>query len=596
MLFVPVSAEVKRRVKTYLDVMVDTVAGGFGGLLLLLLIEVFNLPLSKISLFIFFFSIAWLGCTLLMRSEYLNTFRKELSSFLPEEKPEKPAIDHRKMLVGLLNIINGSSPKVSQEQLLFALTREEIVNRKAFKRPLLRLLTHDCSTVRAAVLRNLSNWPPRRIKLRMDRFLDDLDPEVRSAALEYLVAHDPKTNELQIRKKLETHDPALSGNLFLKLLAVSRNNATLRTQWKLEPYFKSVVSKLALMPLSERQAWTKVLLKASVPLAAKPGTDFILTSLAHQDPEVVAAAIRAAGAARSQSLVLPLIGLLSESPYRPLVKQELRGYGDELVEALPRFFAEKLPAVEDARHLPSLLKTGSSQKTVSFLLALVEVYYPNDLILRKETYRALNTLQQKIPRLKISANRIDRLIFQEIAALHLMEKISNVQRHLVTGQSAEISAARAGFIKLLERRRAGNLSRLFRLLGLCYPAGDIIPIYRAFTQVEGEHYASALELLDNLLKPSLRKRIVPVLERILLTKKDTQPPLRLAKRAKLEKAQTNGFTQLLQGSDSRLKLAVIYLIEQLGETKFIPLLTDRLQDANPRVANMAKRSLARLRH
>lgn len=79
MLFVPISAEVKSRVKTYLDVMVDTVAGGFGGLLLLLLIDVLHLPLNKVSLFIFFSSMTWLVCTLLMRSEYLNTFRRALS-------------------------------------------------------------------------------------------------------------------------------------------------------------------------------------------------------------------------------------------------------------------------------------------------------------------------------------------------------------------------------------------------------------------------------------------------------------------------------------------------------------------------------------
>lgn len=596
MLFVPVSAEVKRRVKTYLDVMVDTVAGGFGGLLLLLLIEVFNLPLSKISLFIFFFAIAWLGCTLLMRAEYLNTFRKELSSFLPEEKSEKPAINHRKMLVGLLNIINGSSPGFSQAQLLFALRREEIVNRKAFKRPLLRLLTHDSSAVRAATLRNLSNWRPRRIKLRMDRFLDEPDPEVRSAALEYLVAHDPNSNELQIRKNLEAGDPTVSGNLFLKLLAVSRNNATLRVQWKLEAYFTSVVNRLSSLPVAERKAWTKVLLKASVPLAAKPGTDFILASLTDQDPTVVAAAIRAAGATQNQSLVSPLIELLSESRYRPLVKQELRHYGDELVEVLQALFAEKLPAVEDARHLPSLLKTGSSQKTVPFLLALVEVYYPNDLILRKETYRALNTLQRKLPKLKISTKRINQLIFREIAALRLMDKIIDVQRRLSIGQPAEISAARGGFIKLLDRRQAGNLSRLFRLLGLCYPASDIIPIYRALIQTGGTHRASALELLDNLLKPLLRKRIIPVLEHLFVEKREAYPPLNLANRIKLENAQISGFNQLLEGSDSRLKLAVIYLIEQLGETKYVSLLTGCLQDGNPQVVDMVQRTLERLKH
>jgi AAA family ATP:ADP antiporter len=95
MLFVPVSVEVKRRVKTYLDVMVDTVAGGLGGLLLLLLIDGFNLPLAKVSVFIFLFSLAWLACVFLMRSEYLNTFRKELRQFLPDAKPDRPVRSHR---------------------------------------------------------------------------------------------------------------------------------------------------------------------------------------------------------------------------------------------------------------------------------------------------------------------------------------------------------------------------------------------------------------------------------------------------------------------------------------------------------------------
>lgn len=78
MLFVPVSVEVKRRVMTYLDVMVDTVAGGFGGLLLLLLIDVLHLPLVKVSIFIF---IKKLGGKYSLRLPYYFVHRPETTLF-----------------------------------------------------------------------------------------------------------------------------------------------------------------------------------------------------------------------------------------------------------------------------------------------------------------------------------------------------------------------------------------------------------------------------------------------------------------------------------------------------------------------------------
>jgi AAA family ATP:ADP antiporter len=202
MLFVPVSVEVKRRVKTYLDVMVDTVAGGFGGLLLLLLIDVFDLPLAGVSLFIFFFATAWLVCTLLMRSEYLNTFRKELSNFLPDEKNGEPVTNHRKLLTGLLNIIDGPTNKSLESQVLFALGRTEIIGLKEFKRPLLRLLMHPSPAIRTGALRCLSNWKSTEIRLKIDRFLNDSDSGVRTAAFEFLINHAPEVYKAQIQEQL----------------------------------------------------------------------------------------------------------------------------------------------------------------------------------------------------------------------------------------------------------------------------------------------------------------------------------------------------------------------------------------------------------
>jgi AAA family ATP:ADP antiporter len=597
MLFVPVSAEVKRRVKTYLDVMVDTVAGGLGGLLLLLLIDGFQLPLTKISVLIFFFSMAWLSCVLLMRSEYLNAFRRELRRFLPDKKPEKPVTSHRKLLAGLLNILDWPRRDTREDQLLFALSRKEIIDLKEFKRPLLRLLTHPSSAINAGALRCLSNWQLMKIHLRMDRFLNDPDPRIRTAALEFLISHDLDGYEAQIRKQLNTDDPETSGSLFLKLLSETRENANLRARWGLEIYFEQRVSSLEDLPIHLKSAWQEVLLQASVMLRSPLGDDFIFTALSHKDPIVVASAIRTAGTTRDVFWVLPLIGFLSEVRYRQQAKKELLGYGEGLISILKDLLEEKLPDVNDARHFPALLKVMNSPKSVLLLFELVEKYYSNDLILRKEAFRALNTLKRNFPKLVMPAKRINGLLSREISSINIAEEVIDLQTRLsLVPEREEIKSARKGLITLLARRQHGNVSRLFRLLGLQHPVVDIIPIYRALSDKKGEHRASALELLDNLLQLSLRRRIIPLLDRVFKGEgQDKESPLSARDHKDLETAQLESFEQLLVGDDLRLKLAVIYLISLLQDPRYIPILKTQLENTDLRVADQARRIIARLK-
>jgi AAA family ATP:ADP antiporter len=476
------------------------------------------------------------------------------------------------------------------------MSRKEIVDLKEFKRPLLRLLRHPSTAVRAGALRCLSNWQLIKITLRIDRFLNDPDPGIRIAALEFLISHDLEGYETQIRQQLNTDDPATSGSLFLKLLTETNENANLSARWELETYFEQRVRSLETLPIHLRNSWWEVLLEASVLLRSPLADDFVLSALSHEEPTVVISAMRAAGTTRNPLWVLPLIGLLSEVQYRPLAKKELLGYGEGLISILRELLEDKLPDVKDARHLPALLKTMGSQKSVLLLFELVEKYYSNDLMLRKETFRAFNTLQRDFPKLTFPAKRIKWLLFREITSIRIAEEISSLQTRLsLMPEREEVHSARKGLITLLVRRQHGNVSRLFRLLGLQHPVRDIIPIYRALTDKEGAHRASALELLDNLLKPSLRKRIIPLLDLIFNgTGPDNESPLNERDRRQLETAQCESFERLLSKDDPRLKLAVIYLIGQLHEIRCAPMLKAQLMDADLRVADLARKTLAGL--
>jgi AAA family ATP:ADP antiporter len=365
--------------------------------------------------------------------------------------------------------------------------------------------------------------------------------------------------------------------------------------WGLNAYFQERVNNLDGLPVHLKKAWWKILLKASALLRSPAADDLILASLNHQDQSVVTTAIQAAGATRDPIWVLPLVGLLSEARYRRRVTHELTNYGDELVRLLRGIMKNNPPDVEDARHLPALIKATGNRKFIPLLFKLVNDYYPNDFILRKETYRAFNTLQRKLPKLKISVKRIDDLICRETSIIRTMQKAGELQRKLSGGEGEEILTAREGLNNLLARRQAGNISRLFRLLGLRYAASDIIPIYRALTDKEGKYRASALELLDNLLQPPIRRWVIPVLDRRYKGgTTDGGNSTDAERRSELQAAQVKNFGRLLAGDDARLKLAVIYLIDRLGETGYVPMLTARLKDADERVAEKARMALMHL--
>ena len=79
------------------------------------------------------------------------------------------------------------------------------------------------------------------------------------------------------------------------------------------------------------------------------------------------------------------------------------------------------------------------------------------------------------------------------------------------GESRE-NDARASLVDLLEKRLDRKLERIFRLLGLKYTSDDILVIYNGLKNNKPDFRLNALEFLDNLLEPNLKKILIPIIE------------------------------------------------------------------------------------
>ena len=593
MLFLPVSSAVKERIKTYIDVLIDSAAGGLGGLLLLFLVDFMGVSVMGISGLVAFFVIAWLVCVLLVRDEYLEAFRNQLSHLRPQKRAPRLKSRHKQVLAGFLKVLEGAKTGLDDKQLLYVLERTDDLTDRKFRKPIVELLDHAKPEVRARALRSLALRDGPNILLQVIPLLVDEDVRVRNAALEYCISHHMDETEELIREQLKDPDPDVSGTALIQLLVETRSNEELRRSYGLEELFERRVRELRFLTPELGNPWRIKLLKAAGRSGSDLGKDFIALMLDSDDAEVAREAILAAGETLDERYLLRVIDFLSEAPFRPHAKSALVQYELGLVALLPGYLKRNLIEMADIRRLPAVIERIGTQQSVDLLFALVERYHPEDLELRLEVLRALNTMRRDFPVLQMPTKRIFRLILAETKNYQTTIANLEAQLYLSTRGTDKLKAARNGLLVLLRKRLEGNLDRLFRLLGLRYQPGDIIPIYRGLQSATHREKISALEFLDILLENNLKRVVIPVVERGIRVAEANVTPAP-ATVPELKDAEYRNFQRILRGRDARLKLAVIYVIEQMAEDRYGGLLRLNLEAKDQRVRQAAARALDRL--
>lgn len=591
MLFLPVNPAVKERIKTYIDVLIDSVAGGLGGLLLLLLVDGLGVSVVGISIPIVFFSVTWLVCVFLIREEYLDAFRAQLQHLRPQQRTRRVKSRHKEVLEGFLRVLEDAKLGENNQQLLYVLERTENIAEERFTKPIQELLTHEAPHVRAQALRNLSmrEGNPQTLPSVVPLLVDE-DLRVRNAALEYCISHHLKETEELIREQLKSPDSSIAGSAIVQLMLETRANPEMRKYWNLDFEFKRRVRDLEWLTETEAFDWRSKLLKAAGKSGSDLGKDFIEVQLDSNDRDTVREAIMAAGERLDERYLLRLIEFLSEAPFRSQAKSALVQFELGLVTILPRYLKRRLIDIEDVRRLPAVLESINSQQSVDLLFVAVERFYPHDLELRLETFKALNAMKRDFPLLRMPTKRIFRHILSEVNSYQTTINTLEGQLRLQgTENKKGLEEARTGLLNLLQQRQDGNLDRLFRLLGLRYQPTDIVPIFRGLKATEHKQRISALEFLDNLLESDLKRLVVPVIERsIRLANPNLAGPVQGVEH--LADVQFENFKRILRGRDLRLKLSVIYLVGQLEEHRYLPLLLRELEASDKRVQDMARKS------
>ncbi len=586
LLGLPISSEIKNQTKTFIDVFVDSFATGIGGLILIFFVSAFDLPTRYISIITILLLFVWIYFAFRVRKEYIKSFKIKMSSDTKLDKKQAESIQIASVIGGLDRVLRAGDEK----QILFVLNKVKEINNHQLFESTKKLLNHSSAEIRAEAIRTLYFYRYQNLSNDLEQYIHDSDQQVKIAAFEYLIEHNPDNIVTLMNRYLQDPDDEVSGAALVSLAIETLDNQSLRNYFELEEKINTRLKFIedATDPLIAKRTTLhviKALGYANIPVYYENLNKYI----DHKDPDIATAAITAAGTTLNPGFIEKLTSCLGNDEYRNSSQTALRNYGPGITDFFSEMYKKSKLKTEILKLLPTVVEKIDSQKTVDFLFDLMDC---DDLSVRLETLRSLNKLKINFPHLNFNKKDILRQIYDEVklyhetlVVLYSQNKIKPFNTNILIQDRADRQwDARKSLINLLERRLDGNLERIFRLLGLKYPPEDILSIYHGINSTKPDLRINAIEFLDNLLETNLKRILIPIVETAMM---DTLSEDAIKNLNLKIPDEEQCFNMLLEGKDIKIKIAVLFLIKELQDRKYLQLVERYTGNANLKVKTFA---------
>lgn len=568
LLYLPIPLGVKNRVKPFIDTVVDRVARGIGGLILLVTIGM--LTVAQVSLITIALLSIWILLAVASQKEYLKSLqaalqRRQMDLTVPVLNLSEPRT------VELLTRELLESQDTSTLYVLRLLERADIT---PYLPALQALMRREPPGIRSAAVRLLAETRNRDLLPDLEPLIQDQDLETRVEAMRFVCAVRGCPDAL-IEEWLASDDPRIVGGAIV--CALSYHDKDLQT--KGDRLLRSMIGT----PEPQRTAHR---LEAAKTLGWIPPTsvetDALSSLLTDEAADVVGAALKSAGATQRAEVVPQILPLLLRKDLRGDAKATLVCYGPKIVPFLGRCLEQDGEALALRRALPRVIAEIGGADAVQILLRNLD---QPDRLLRYQALKGLNKLRRRDPALQVDPSLIEARLKKEIRFQYEL---------LFLAHDPVLAAERPG-VRLLKRalqeRLDDNLKMVFRLLGLRFPPRDIHNAYYAVIAEEAPLRANGLEFLDTLLPSPLKQWLLPILE-----PRSPGPVLEAGQR--FFSLPWPGYEpmldHLLDGTDSWLKTCALYAIADLQLVALLPRLRQALSDPEALVRETARFALTHL--
>jgi AAA family ATP:ADP antiporter len=476
----------------------------------------------------------------------------------------------------------------TESQVVHMLQKTLEVRDERFFTSVKALLEHPSAKIRLLALENLYFLKSENLSLQIEEMVNDPDQQVTTSAFRYLLKNYRNDRVELFNKYLNSEDVTISNAALIGLSRELRNNHFSQDQFNLEQQIKAALNKAGQLA-SDEEKLNKLLASLEAIGNARMAVFYPLlaTHLTSTDPLVLPTAIKSASKTLDPQFIDAILSHLSRKETRKYAIEGLFHYGSPIIEVIKQKIKSEEIDLDDAPFAVNIIEKFASQKCVN---ALIDLTDDTEHSVKIAAIDAIKRLKWKHTQLRVNESLVVNKILDEcqlyqntLAVIHSQIVIA-YRRKDRASETEAVTQARNGLIQLLEQRLDRQLQRIFRFLGIKYRPNDVDPILNSILNGKEEQRLHAIEFLDNILNKELKKELIPVAESILIDVTSEEMIQKLNLKVYSEEECYNA---LLNRKDMKLKQAVLYLIEQTGNPKFVPLVQLAAKDNNERVRNKA---------
>ena len=398
LLYLPLPAALRNRTKVFVDIFVDRMARGLGGLLLVFLAPIADLHPRWVSLLVIGFAVCWSVLANRARYEYVLTVRKKLQS-------RRLDLERARTTVGepvMMQLLEKTALEGTARQARYALSLLNETKDYPLESLLERVAERSLDEVRATAydLARASDFPGLLHRARQEM---DSGSAAVAAASAYVVALSPLTPEA-IRECLNESGCEIAEGA---VLALGTKPELARQILTCEWFTQAIES-----PDPQRRRLAALAIAAH----GDQSTPQLHRLLGDTDVGVVEAACRAAGKLRNRAYVHALIENLGEARLRGAAIEGLAPYGSDICGTLGDILEDDSVTATVRRQAPRVLRRIGGQRSVN---ALVQSLDTPELSVRAAVLKALHQLREIEPHLDFGHQFVQRQILSE--ARHYFE-------------------------------------------------------------------------------------------------------------------------------------------------------------------------------
>jgi ATP:ADP antiporter, AAA family len=495
LLYLPIPHGDRASVKNAIDIVVSRVADGVGAVILglvtkgFLVLPGFSLGLRGTAAVNLITVAIWVTLAWRVRSEYIRTIQDSIHRHRLDTERGTTAVTER----AAADVLSAKLSAADLSEVRYALDLIEGQQTRKWHPALRVLLQHPEGEIRRRALAILSSSGDEHIAERVPAMLRDQDIGVRTEALLYLSREAGVDPLRQIEELGDFEDFSIRAGAAAFLAAPGRAQNLDAARLMVEGMAH------AAGPEGRRDRTEAARLIGTIGESSL--IDLLPALIADEDLDVARQAIRATHRVGTERLASPLIQALGRAELSDDAAEAIARMGDAVVPEIARSLRAEDVDVEVRRELPSVLlriaTPGAEQALVSSLLEA-------DGTVRHRIIASLNKLRAARPDIQIEDSVVELLLAAEIAGHYRSYQVLGPLRHQLKEDDAVIQA--------LGHSMEQELERIFRLMALLLPQAGLHDAYVGVRSSNPTVRANALEFLDNVLKPELRRVLVPLLD------------------------------------------------------------------------------------